>query len=60
MLEHTFCHIPGIGPTTEQALWRQGIHIWEDALQSATLRDAMRPRTRSLLQLALPDSRRAL
>ena len=60
MLEHTFCHIPGIGPTTEQTLWRQGIHTWEDALQFATLSGAMRSRTRSLLQHALPDSRRAL
>jgi len=60
MLAHTFCHIPGIGPTTEQTLWQQGIHTWEDALQSATLRGAVRPRVRALLQQYLPDSHRAL
>ena len=57
MLEHTFCHIPGIGPTTEQTLWRQGIHIWEDALQPATLRDAhaaARPRRSSNRSAGLP------
>jgi uncharacterized protein YprB with RNaseH-like and TPR domain len=60
MLEHTFCHIPGIGPTTEQALWQQGIRTWEDARQLADPGGAVRPRTRALLQHALPDSRRAL
>ncbi|MBW2609026.1 MAG: ribonuclease H-like domain-containing protein [Deltaproteobacteria bacterium] len=28
MLEHTFIHIQGIGPKTEQKIWRQGIHTW--------------------------------
>ena len=32
MLEHTFIHIPGIGPKTEQHLWRKGILTWEDFL----------------------------
>ncbi len=32
MLKHTFCHLPGIGPTTEEKLWKQGILTWEDAL----------------------------
>jgi len=31
MLRHTFLHIPGLGHTTEQRLWSQGIHTWEDA-----------------------------
>jgi uncharacterized protein len=32
MLEHTFIHIPGIGPKKEQTLWRRGIHRWRDFL----------------------------
>lgn len=32
MLERTFLHIPGIGTTTEQALWRQGCETWSDLL----------------------------
>jgi uncharacterized protein len=38
MLEHTFIHIPGIGPKTEQAIWRRGILTWEQFLnQQATV-----------------------
>ena len=32
MLEHTFVHIPGIGPKTEQYLWKEGILTWRDFL----------------------------
>lgn len=32
MLEHTFSHIPGIGPKTEQRLWDAGILTWDRAL----------------------------
>ncbi|MFH1807438.1 MAG: ribonuclease H-like domain-containing protein [Pseudomonadota bacterium] len=32
MLEHTFCHLPGVGLKTEKALWRRGIHTWHDLL----------------------------
>ena len=60
MLEHTFLHIPGIGPTTEQTLWQQGIHTWDAALQFADSGCSVRPRTRTLLQQYLPDSHRAL
>jgi uncharacterized protein YprB with RNaseH-like and TPR domain len=34
LLEHTFIHIPGIGPKTEQHLWRNGIHTWNDFLRT--------------------------
>ncbi|MBW1785597.1 MAG: ribonuclease H-like domain-containing protein [Deltaproteobacteria bacterium] len=34
MLRRTFIHIPGIGPKTEQGLWKRGIHTWEDFLGS--------------------------
>lgn len=30
MLPHTFVHIPGIGPKTEQQLWENGIESWDD------------------------------
>ncbi len=30
MLEHTFCHIPGIGVKTEQGLWAAGIRTWHE------------------------------
>ena len=32
MLTSTFCHIPGIGYSTEKKLWDQGILNWEDLL----------------------------
>lgn len=30
MLQQTFCHITGIGATTETKLWQAGIHSWGD------------------------------
>lgn len=32
MLRGTFLHIPGIGPATEQRIWRAGCRTWEDFL----------------------------
>ncbi len=32
MLEKTFVHVPGVGPTTERSLWRQGCGCWSDFL----------------------------
>jgi len=32
MLQHTFIHIQGIGPKTEQSFWRRGLYTWEDFL----------------------------
>ena len=32
LLEHTFIHIPGIGPKTEQLLWKRRFLTWEDFL----------------------------
>jgi uncharacterized protein YprB with RNaseH-like and TPR domain len=34
LLEHTFIHVPGIGPKTEQRLWQRGILTWEDYLKA--------------------------
>ncbi|MCG8637288.1 MAG: ribonuclease H-like domain-containing protein [Desulfobacterales bacterium] len=33
MLEYTFCHLPEVGPATEQKLWQRGILTWTDALE---------------------------
>lgn len=30
MLQHTFSHIPGIGPKIEQNLWSAGVNTWQD------------------------------
>ena len=37
MLQHTFCHIPTIGPKTEARLWAAGILTWEDLLAADSL-----------------------
>jgi len=33
MLFHTFTHISGIGPATEQRLWAAGVHTWDDFVE---------------------------
>lgn len=30
MLNHTFCHLPGIGAANERRLWRHGLLSWHD------------------------------
>jgi uncharacterized protein len=30
MLENTFCHIAGVGTTTERRLWSEGVRSWQD------------------------------
>ncbi len=32
MLRRTFIHVPGIGPKTEQSLWRRGVLTWDEFL----------------------------
>src|SRR5271156_1677135 len=32
MLLHTFCHVPGVGPFTEQKLWKSGLMTWQELL----------------------------
>lgn len=34
MLQNTFCHLSGISPAKEQALWSQGIQSWDAALEA--------------------------
>lgn len=36
MLEHTFLHLPGLGPSTERRLWAAGIRTWDDFLTAPT------------------------
>lgn len=33
MLEHTFCHLPGIGAATEKKLWKAGVRTWDAVRQ---------------------------
>jgi uncharacterized protein YprB with RNaseH-like and TPR domain len=32
VLQHTFVHLPGLGPSTERRLWAAGILTWDDFL----------------------------
>jgi uncharacterized protein YprB with RNaseH-like and TPR domain len=36
MLTNTFCHIPGIGETTERRLWSAGVTSWDAALDPSS------------------------
>jgi uncharacterized protein YprB with RNaseH-like and TPR domain len=36
MLESTFIHVPGIGPSVEQKLWKRGVHSWAHYLDALT------------------------
>ncbi|MCI4349683.1 MAG: ribonuclease H-like domain-containing protein [Thermoplasmata archaeon] len=47
MIRSTFLHLPGIGPQTEAALWRQGVLDWADLRRALTERELPRvPRSR--------------
>lgn len=37
MLQHTFCHISGIGLKSEREIWDAGVHSWYDLLNGANL-----------------------
>ena len=59
MLTSTFIHAPGVGPTTEQALWAQGITDWQDYLDnSLTLK--LPPRHKIVLAETVAESVAAL
>src|SRR5688572_7339903 len=30
MLQHTFCHLPGISLKKEQSFWKEGVVTWDD------------------------------
>jgi uncharacterized protein YprB with RNaseH-like and TPR domain len=54
MLQHTFCHLPGIGPVLEQRLWRAGFTTWQQLLSSFST--SASPRLRPGSQAALTES----
>jgi hypothetical protein len=31
MLQHTFCHLPGVGAASEKKLWKAGVRTWDAA-----------------------------
>lgn len=51
MLQHTFCHVPGVGPKTEAGLWRRGTLNWADFL-NAQPRPAIRGKVASAQLMA--------
>jgi uncharacterized protein YprB with RNaseH-like and TPR domain len=59
LLRSTFIHLPGIGPGTESALWRQGITDWS-ALASAALRGEISGARWALVERELSASETAL
>jgi uncharacterized protein YprB with RNaseH-like and TPR domain len=44
MLQHTFCHLPGVGPVHEQKLWQAGLTTWHTLLAECAA--CTRPRLR--------------
>ncbi|MGP8072166.1 MAG: ribonuclease H-like domain-containing protein [Thermoplasmata archaeon] len=59
MLRSTFLHLPGIGPATEFALWRDGVRDWKDLAALVQRADWGRTR-RERLVLEIEGSERAL
>jgi uncharacterized protein YprB with RNaseH-like and TPR domain len=63
MLEHTFIHLPSIGPATELNLWREGILTWDDLesrLQSWPVSTARRRHLAAGLRASRQNRSRAL
>ncbi len=58
MLQHSFIHIPGIGATTEQLLWANGILSWDDVREP--LPAALPTAKARLLLRHAPERRRLL
>lgn len=58
MLQHTFCHIPGLGPKTERRLWQAGIGSWDDWREPPPV--AMKTACPAEIPAILASSRRAL
>ncbi len=38
MLKNTFCHLPGIGISTERRFWNFGLQCWEDLIGGTTVK----------------------
>lgn len=58
MLEHSFCHVPGIGKGLEAKLWEAGLGTWDEALAAAEL--PLAPAKAAALRTWLERSRQAL
>lgn len=58
MLEHTFCHIPGLGAKTEKLLWQAGIQRWADWQQPPPI--LLRTACSKEIPAVLEASRKAL
>ena len=58
MLEHTFCHIKGIGQKTEEKLWQKGIHIWSDWTEQTGI--PLSKQSRFEIPFVFEESQRAL
>lgn len=59
MLRATFLHLPGIGPATELALWRDGVLDWHDLAERAEVLGE-NPGHRERIRRELVASERAL
>jgi uncharacterized protein YprB with RNaseH-like and TPR domain/predicted nuclease with RNAse H fold len=60
VLEHTFIHIPGIGPRTERELWEAGITSWADLTGVLTPPVPLSRALRRRLDQYIPESVDAL
>lgn len=58
MLEHTFCHISGLGLKTEKLLWQAGIRRWDDWRNPPPVR--MKTSCPNEIPSVIENSRRAL
>ena len=58
MLNQTFCHIPGIGPKSEQKLWDQGYTSWASITDESL--GKMSPKRRATIQAYIDESEEML
>jgi hypothetical protein len=59
MLQNTFLHLPRVGKTKEAALWKRGIHDWEQFLNTKRIKGFAQP-TKLACDQCLLESKRAL
>ncbi|WP_419657561.1 uncharacterized protein Dvar_67090 [Desulfosarcina variabilis str. Montpellier] len=58
MLQHTFIHIPGVGPKTEQGVWAAGVKDWASFFDGMPLKLPRSKKDRIAAELS--ESRRQL
>ena len=59
-MQHSFCHLPGIGVASEKRLWASGIHTWDDLLAAKTSDLPFSGRRAGIIHQQLERSRSAL